>query len=98
MQIRILVSAFLAAMMLALPATAQCYADFRVRDGNWDVRFGVSQVPNAACGNTNAAFNHLEPRVERDGWKLLDVLSTFGPEGLETRRANAEAHQLFLRY
>lgn len=96
MQTRTLLTAIAATLALALPASAQCYADFRVRDGNWDVRFGVSQVPNAACGDTSAAFNHLEPRVARDGWKLLDVLSTFGPEGLETRRANAG--DLFLRY
>ena len=98
MQTKTFLPALLAALLLAVPAAAQCYADFRVRDNSWDVRFGVSRVPNAACGNTNAAFNHLEPRVERDGWKLLDVLSTFGPEGLETRRADAEANQLFLRY
>lgn len=86
----------LAILMLALPASAQCYADFRVRDGNWDIRFGVSQVPNAACGDTSAARRHIEPRVQRDGWILLDVLSTFGREGLEARRANAG--DLFLRY
>ena len=85
-----------ALVLTALPAAAQCYADFRVRDRNWDIRFGVSQVPNTACGDTSAAHRHIEPRVQRDGWILLDVLSTFGPEGLETRRANAG--DLFLRY
>ena len=96
MQMKTFLMALTAALFLALPAAAQCYADFRVRDGGWDIRFGVSQVPDAACGDISAARRHIEPRVERDGWILLDVLSTFGPEGLQTRRANAG--DLFLRY
>lgn len=97
MQIKVLVMAFLATVMLALPATAQCYADYRAkRENPLRLHYGVVQLPNASCGDTAAAARHLQPRLQRDGWILLDVLSTFGPEGLESRRERAG--QYFLRY
>ena len=37
-----------------------------------------------------------DPRLAADGWTLLNVLSTFGPEGLEERKDSAGAY--FLRY
>lgn len=97
MHIKTLVSAFLAAMMLALPASAQCYADYRAkRENPLRLHYGVVQLPDAACGNASAATRHLQPRLQQDGWILLDLLSTFGPEGLESRRGRAG--QYFLRY
>lgn len=97
MQIRILLAALLAAMALALPASAQCYADYRAkRENPLRLHYGVAQLPDAACGNASAASRHLQPILQRDGWILLDVLSTFGPEGLEARRERAG--QFFLRY
>lgn len=97
MQIKTFVPAFLAAMMLALPASAQCYADYRAkRENPLRLHYGVAQLPDSACGNTDAATRHLQSRLQQDGWILLDLLSTFGPDGLESRRDRAE--QYFLRY
>ena len=97
MQIKTLVTAFLAAMMLALPASAQCYADYRAkRENPLRLHYGVVQLPDSACGNTSAATSYLQPRLQQDGWILLDLLSTFGPDGLESRRERAG--QYFLRY
>lgn len=97
MQIKTLVTAFLAAMILALPASAQCYADYRAkRENPLRLHYGVVQLPDSACDDTQAATRHLKPRLQRDGWILLDLLSTFGPDGLESRRERAG--QYFLRY
>lgn len=94
---RILIQALVATLLLALPASAQCYADYRAQQSN-PVRFhyGVAQLPDSACGNAQAAANHLRPRLQQDGWIFVDVLSTFGPEGLASRRERAG--QFYLRY
>ena len=97
MQIRLLVTALMAAMLLALPASAACYADYRAkREDPLRLHYGVVQLPDSACGDTRAATRHLQPRLQQDGWILLDLLSTFGSDGLETRRERAG--QYFLRY
>jgi hypothetical protein len=90
--------ALTATLLLALggPAAAECYADFKVkRDDPLTLRYGVSQVSDANC-SPDAAASELAPRLAGDGWTLLNVLSTFGPEGLEERKASAGAY--FLRY
>lgn len=83
--------------MLAQPAFAECYAEYRAQQSN-PVRFhvGVSQIPDSACGNTSAAANYLAPRLAQNGWTLVNVTSTFGPEGLGSRQQNAG--QYYLRY
>jgi hypothetical protein len=83
--------------MAALPAAAQCYADYRAQQtGPVQLHYGVAQVPQSACGNPAAAAQYLAPRLARDGWTLVDILSTFGPEGLGSRQERAG--QFFLRY
>ena len=83
--------------LTALPATAQCYADYRAQQTNpVRLHYGVTQIPGNACGNAGAAARHLAPRLQRDGWTLVDILSTFGPEGLASRQGRAG--QYFLRY
>lgn len=85
------------ALMAALPAQAACYADYRAQQQN-PVRFhyGVAQVPDSACGNPSAAAQALASRLQQNGWILVDVLSTFGDDGLASRRQNAG--QYYLRF
>lgn len=83
--------------LAAVPAAAQCYADYRAqRTGPVQLQYGVAQLPQSACGNPAAAAQYLAPRLQRDGWTLVDILSTFGPEGLASRQERAG--QFFLRY
>jgi len=83
--------------LAAIPAVAQCYADYRAqRTGPVQFHYGVVQLPANACDNAVAAGRHLAPRLQRDGWTLVDILSTFGPEGLASRQERAG--QFFLRY
>lgn len=87
----------LAAVMmagLAMPASAECYADYKAKqDDPLRLHYGVAEV--SAC-DTGGAAAELVPRLASDGWTLLTVLSTFGPEGLDERRDSAGAY--FLRY
>lgn len=93
MRLRILaLAATLAA--LALPAQAACFADYKAKqDGPLRLHYGVMQLPDNACANPAA---EVRARLAAQGWILLNIVSTFGPEGLDARRANAGPH--FLRY
>jgi hypothetical protein len=88
-----------AAVVLALlvgPAAAECYADYKAkRDEPLKLHYGVAQVSDANC-SPDAAEGELAPRLASDGWTLLNVLSTFGPDGLGERKASAG--EFFLRY
>ncbi|MCB6179390.1 hypothetical protein LHP98_14805 [Rhodobacter sp. Har01] len=85
-----------AALTLAGPAAAECYADYKAKKKDpTRYHYGVAQISDANC-SVGAALGELAPRLAGDGWTLLDVVSTFGPEGLEKRKANAGEY--FLRY
>lgn len=95
--LRSLTAALLLAAAPAAPAAAQCYADYRAQQTNpVRLHYGVAQLPAEACGNPAAAARHLTARLQRDGWTLVDILSTFGPEGLGPRQQRAGSY--FLRY
>lgn len=82
------------AALLALPAQAECYADYKAKQDNpLRLHYGVAQVE--AC-NKAAAKAELTARLAAAGWTLLNVLGVFGPEGLEERKASAAEY--FLRF
>ncbi|MBI1170818.1 hypothetical protein GC209_05405 [bacterium] len=85
------------AFALAIPAQAECYVDYKAKQDNpLRLAYGVSQVSDGACGRPNVARGELAPRLASEGWKLLKIISSFGPEGLQERKASAGA--FFLRY
>jgi len=80
--------------VLALPVQAECYADYKAKQDNpLRLHYGVAQV--SACDKA-AAKAELADRLAAAGWTLLNVLSVFGPEGLEERKASAAEY--FLRF
>lgn len=87
----------LLALMLALPAHAECYVDYKAkRDAPYALAYGISAVSDAACAKLKLAKSELAPRLAADGWTLLKIISSFGPEGLEERKA--DAGEFYLRY
>lgn len=88
--------AALAAALLALspPAhAAECYADYKAKQDNpLRLHYGVIQL-SGPC-QKKAARSEIQARIASDGWKLLNVLSVFGPEGLQQRKANAGSYYL----
>lgn len=86
-----------ALVLLASPVQAECYADYKAKqDDPLKLAYGVAQVSDAACGNTGAAEAELVGRLQAAGWTLLQILSTFGPEGLSERQSSAG--EFFLRF
>ncbi|MCM2563704.1 hypothetical protein M8756_16355 [Lutimaribacter sp. EGI FJ00015] len=82
-------------MTLALPAQAACYADYKARrDNPLELHYGVAQI-SEPCTRANAEAQ-LAARLQRDGWRLLNVLQVFDDGGLDSRRG--AAGQFFLRY
>lgn len=78
----------------ALPASAECYADYKAKqDEPLRLAYGVAQVSSCDRG---AAEAELASRLAANGWTLLNVLSTFGPEGLAERKDSAG--DFFLRF
>ena len=92
-----LVLAVLILLGLASGASAAgCYADFKAkRDNPLRLMYGVSEIGGGAC-TPAAARAQLVPALKRDGWQLLEIVGTFGEDGLEERRD--DAGEYFLRY
>ena len=85
------------AAVLALPAQAACYADYKAkRDGPLKLHYGVIELPDSACSSKAKAATVTAGRIASDGWTLLSIVSTFGAGGLDKRRDRAGDY--FLRY
>jgi hypothetical protein len=85
--------AILLASLLTLPLAgmgeAACYADYKAKQDNpLRLHYGVMDVPDNAC-SVQAAAGVIAPRLASAGWTLLNVISVFGPEGLNERKASA---------
>ena len=75
---------------LAGPLEAACYADYKAKkDGPLRLHYGVIELPDAACNNRGQAERAVARKIARGGWTLLNVMSVFGQEGLQKRRASA---------
>ncbi len=92
---RILYPLVLAAFT-ALPAHANdCYVDYKAKQNDpLRLHYGVAKV-QGECSAANAQAE-LQPRLNRSGWTLLNVMGVFGAEGLAERKGNAGAY--FLRF
>ena len=85
------------AAIAAFPAGAECYADYKAKQVDPPLRlhYGVAQVSDGNC-SISGAEGELAPRLADAGFTLLLIVSTFGPEGLDERKASAGDN--FLRY
>ncbi len=79
---------------LAMPASAaNCYADYKAKQDNpLRLHYGVAQL-KGAC-DAGSAQAELSKRLAAKGWKLLNVLSVFGEDGLAQRRDSAGPNYL----
>lgn len=92
-----LILSFTLLVLLALPARAGCYLDYKAKqDDPLRLHYGVSQVSDAVCNDKKAARGELGPRLHADGWQLIKILGFFGPEGLDERKGSAGEY--YLRY
>ena len=83
--------------MVALPARAECYADYKAkRDAPLRLHYGVMQLADAVCSSKKTAQAEVTRRLAENGWTLLNILAVFGSEGLEERKESAG--EFFLRF
>ena len=84
------------ATALGVPAQAAgCFADYKAKQDNpLRLHYGVAQI-NGPCDAASAAAE-LAPRLAAQGWKLLNIVSTFGEDGLAQRKSSAG--QNYLRF
>lgn len=76
-------------------AGAQCFADYKAKqDDPLQLHYGVVEL-QGAC-DAKAAADEIAGRIAGEGWVLLQVLSTFGPDELSAHEGEAGAY--FLRY
>lgn len=89
---------FFAALLIAFssPAfAADCYADYKAKQDNpLRLHYGVAKV-SGPCSKASARAQ-LSQRLAARNWKLLNIVSVFGPEGLEQRKNSAGSN--FLRF
>ncbi len=96
MTLRLTPLAAVLAFVLASPAGAACFADYKAKQDNpLRLHYGVMEVPDSAC-SPGAATAVVSGRLQRAGWTLLNVVSVFGPEGLNERKDSAGDY--FLRF
>ncbi len=83
----------LLALAAAPAAQAACYADYKAKqDDPLRLAYGVAEI-TGPC-DAASAVAELTPRLAGKGWTLLDVMGTFGDDGLEERKARAGDHYL----
>ncbi|THH36600.1 hypothetical protein E4Z66_06525 [Aliishimia ponticola] len=77
----------------ATAASAECYADYKAKQGSpLRLHYGVAEL-RGECSVASARAQ-LNKRLARQGWTLLNVVSVFGPEGLQSRKADAGSYYL----
>lgn len=85
----------LALLLIALPAHAACFADYKAkRDNPLRLHYGVVEI-SGPCTAANARAQ-ITGRIAADGWQLLNVVSVFGEDGLAERKESAGT--FYLRY
>lgn len=86
---RALTAALLALALGATAAHAGCYADYKAKkDDPLQLHYGVIALPQSLCDGGNVAAA-IAPRLAKEGWTLLNVLSVFEDAGLSERKASA---------
>ena len=82
------------ATVLAAPASAACYADYKAKQDNpLRLHYGVAEI--SKCSK-KAARSELASRLSAKGWTLLNVVSVFDESGLAERKESAGRN--YLRY
>lgn len=85
------------ALAEASAAPAGCFADYKAKQETpLRLHYGVIALPNAACTGREAAAREVDRRLAPAGWQLLTLMSVFGADGLEQRKA--AAGRFFLKY
>ena len=85
-------------LLLAAPVAAQdCYADYKAsRENPLQLHYGVMKVNANPCSKSDKVSATVAKRLNKAGWKLLQVRSVFDDGGLQKRKKDAGKY--FLRF
>ena len=84
-------------LLIASPASAACYADYKAKQENpLKLHYGVVQVDISPCAMSDNVTAQVRQRLQSAGWQLLQVQSVFDDSGLGKRKK--DAGQFFLRF
>lgn len=88
-----LITGMMATLALTGPGhAADCFADYKAKQDNpLRLHYGVAQI--SACSKS-VAQSELSARLARQGWTLLNVVSTFDESGLAERKKSAGPNYL----
>lgn len=97
MKTRLLFLGLAASMLLAAPASAACYADYKAkRENPLKLHYGVIQIDTNPCVMSDKVRATVAKRLKNSGWQLLQVQSVFDDSGLGKRKK--DAGKFFLRF
>ncbi len=69
----------LVALLAAGTADAACRVEYKAkRDNPLKLDFGTADLPDSACASKAAAAAALAPRLAKQGWTLLAIVSILG--------------------
>ena len=89
----LVLTAVVTVLSTATLSAAECYADYKAKQDNpLKLHYGVLQL-NGAC-DAGSARAEVAQRIAAEGWTLLNVLSVFGPDGLQQRKSDAGPYYL----
>jgi hypothetical protein len=72
----LLIPAVLAALLSAAPADAACRVEYKAKKDNpLRLNFGTANLPDSACASKAAAAKALAPKLQKEGWTLLAIVS-----------------------
>ena len=95
--LRLFPPAFALAMLLASPAGADCFADYKAKqESPYRLHYGVMKIDSDPCTMSNSVTATVSGRLQAAGWQLLAVQSVFDESGLESRKQDAGGY--FLRF
>lgn len=89
--------ALAALSVLATPASAACFADYKAkRENPLKLHYGVIQIDSNPCAMSDKVKSTVAKRLSASGWQLLQVQSVFDDSGLGKRKR--DAGEFFLRF
>lgn len=72
----ILIPLALAATLAAGSADAKCTVEYKAKQDNpLRLDYGTAQLPDDACASKETAAAALAPKLKKDGWTLLAIVS-----------------------
>ncbi|WP_127106179.1 hypothetical protein [Pararhodobacter zhoushanensis] len=94
MRLKHLILAAGATLVMALPASAACYAEYRAQQQNpVQLAFGVAEIRGGSCDAQSAA-TYLRSALARSGWTLSNIVSTVSSNSAPGNSGYTNGHYL----